>query len=339
MDIFSYEGSKRVGVKNNLIKIDRLLDWSRFSLIFKDAKLRKRLGPTGYDPLLLFKCLLLGQWHGLSDPQLEESLKIRIDFMLFTGLDLHSPVPDETTHCRFRNLLVAKGLYNKLLTETCDQLEAHGLKLKVADTAIVDATLIESAARPNRVLEQIPEDRLESDNIEIPTESFSADEDARWIKKGRKSTFGYKGFMRCDEEGFVDCTHVTPANIGESPQLEKMCKGVKAKWLLADKAYASKANRACVKQQGLKDGILRRAYRNRPLRASEKRFNKLISKRRFRIEQVFGIGKRLFDLGRSRYFSTLKTHGQVTMIAICMNLLKAANKISLTPEIRPMNEI
>ena len=46
----------------------------------------------------------LEAWHGLSDPALERSLRVRLDFMLFFGFDLHSGVPpDETTHCRFRN--------------------------------------------------------------------------------------------------------------------------------------------------------------------------------------------------------------------------------------------
>lgn len=332
MDIFSYEGNKRIGSENILVKVDHLIDWSRFSLLLTQAKIRNKLGPNGYDPLLLFKCLLLGQWHGLSDPQLEESLKIRLDFMLFAGLDLHSTIPDETTHCRFRNLLVAKGLFDDFLTEICFQLEEHGLKLKEAETAIVDATLIESAARPNKILETIAQDR-EEDSIDCQiTEDLSVDPDARWVKKGRKSTFGYKGFVRCDEEGFVDCTHVTPANEGESPQLEKLTEGAKAKRFLADKAYASKANREHLKDKKIKDGIMHKAVRNRPLRASQKCFNKLISKRRFRVEQVFGTAKRLFDMGRSRYFSTSKTHAQLTMVAICMNLLKAANKIKLCPE-------
>jgi IS5 family transposase len=38
--------------------------------------------------------LLIGQWHGLSDPKLERALKVRLDFMIFCGLDLHAPVPD-----------------------------------------------------------------------------------------------------------------------------------------------------------------------------------------------------------------------------------------------------
>ena len=88
-------------------------------------------------------------------------------------------------------------------------MEEHGLKLKKAETAIVDATLIDSSARPNKVLDTIAQDREEDKTGCEIAESLSADPDARWVKKGRKSTFGYKGFVRCDEEGFVDCTHVS----------------------------------------------------------------------------------------------------------------------------------
>ena len=66
---------------------------------------------------------------------------------------------------------------------------------------------------------------------------------------------------------------------------------------------------------------MRKAARNRPLRASEMRFNKMISKRRFRVEQCFGTMKRLFGLDRARVFCLAKTHAQLTMAAISQNLL------------------
>ena len=79
-------------------------------------------------------------------------------------------------------------------------------------------------------------------------------------------------------------------------------------------------------------GSLRKAARGRPLRASEKRFNKLISKRRFRIEQCFGTMKHLFGLHRAGDFGVTKTHAQLALAAIGQNLLKAANKITLNPQ-------
>lgn len=329
MDLFLREATHRIGSDDPLSKIDALLDWGEFSAILRRGLCRSGLGPSGYDPLLLFKCLLVGQWHGLSDPKLERALKVRLDFMLFAGLGLHAPVPDETTHCRFRNALVQAGIYDALLAEVCRQIEGHGLKVKEAGAAIIDATLIESAARPRTYVEAPPVDRAEDETPdEPPTVSFSADDDARWIKKGRKSMLGYKGFARTDEEGFVDKVHVTPANAAESPEFGTMIEGACAQRVLADKAYASKANRASLNGRH-RDGIMRKAARNRPLRQSEKRFNKLISKRRFRVEQCFGTMKRLFGLHRARYFGVARTHAQMVMAAISQNLLKAANKIIL----------
>jgi transposase, IS5 family len=51
----------------------------------------------------MFKEMVLQAWHSLSDPEPENSLRVRMDFMLFTGLDMLEEFPDETTHCRFRN--------------------------------------------------------------------------------------------------------------------------------------------------------------------------------------------------------------------------------------------
>ena len=340
MDLFLREAADRIGADDVLRKIDRLMNWQSFLPILKRGLKRTGIGPQGYDPLVLFKCLLIGQWHGLSDPKLERALKVRLDFMIFCGLDLHAPVPDETTHCRFRNALVRGGVYDDLLSEVCRQIEACGLKLKEAEAAIIDATLIESAARPRTYIEA-PQDRAEGDEPDDPELHFSADPDARWVKKGSKSTLGYKGFARTDEEGFVTKVHTTsankgPANKGESPAFATMIDGAKAQRVLADKAYASKANRDMLRSRH-RDGIMRKAVRGRPLRASEKRFNKLISKRRFRVEQCFGslkhlFGKRLFGLHRARYFGLAKTHAQLAMAAIGQNLLKAANKIKINPQ-------
>lgn len=330
MDLFLREASGRIDPEDVLSKIDALMDWPAFSPILKRGLKRSGVGPQGYDPLVLFKCLLIGQWHGLSDPKLERALKVRLDFMVFCGLGLNPPVPDETTHCRFRNALVKGGVYNDLLAEVCRQLEEHGLKLKVAAAAIIDATLIESAARPRNHIDP-PQHRAEDEAPDAPDVRFSADPDARWVKKGAKSTLGFKGFTRADEEGYIDRVHTTPANKAESPEFDTMVEGAKAQRVLVDKAYASRANRVAIKGKH-RDGSMRKAARGRPLRGSEKRFNKLISKRRFRVEQCFGTMKRLFGLHRARYFGLAKIHAQIAMAAIGQNLLKAANKITLTPQ-------
>ena len=107
-----------------------------------------------------------------------------------------------------------------------------------------------------------------------------------------------------------------------------MIEGSNAQRVLADKAYASTANRDALKGKH-RDGILHKAVRARPLRQSQKRFKKLISKHRFRSEQCFDTMKRLFGLYRAQYFGVAKTHAQMVMAAISQNLLKAAHKINV----------
>ena len=95
MELFLREASGRIDPDDVLSKIDALMDWRAFSPILKRSLKRSGVGPQGYDPLILFKCLLIGQWHGLSDPKLERALKVRLDFMVFCGLGLHASVADE----------------------------------------------------------------------------------------------------------------------------------------------------------------------------------------------------------------------------------------------------
>ena len=88
MGIFSYESARRIGDQNVLRKGDVSMDWSAISVLLKHGLKRLGLGLQSYKQITLFKCLLIAQWHNLSDPKLEECLRVRIDFMLVTGLDL-----------------------------------------------------------------------------------------------------------------------------------------------------------------------------------------------------------------------------------------------------------
>lgn len=68
-----------------------------------------------------------------------------------------------------------------------------------------------------------------------------------------------------DEEGFIDHVHVTPANAAECTQFETMIEGADARRVLADKAYASKANRTSLKGR-YRDGYVRKAARSERLK-------------------------------------------------------------------------
>ena len=71
--------------------------------------------------------------------------------------------------------------------------------------------------------------------------------------------------------------------------------------LKADKGYQSKRNAELLKERKLKNHILKKAYKNRPLTSWKKRFNKLIGKTRFKVERTFGRIKRYFSEETARY--------------------------------------
>lgn len=249
--------------------------------------------------------------------------------MVITGL---GDVPDESTICRFRNLLITQGLMDSLLSEVNRQLESRGLKVRESRGAILDATVITSASRPKRELERIAVDRSEEETVYQITEqqSLSKDPDATWLKKGNRSYFGYKGFMATDQEdGFITHVHVTPAHVSEVKQLATILPDLpRAERLYADKGYACQANKKLLKQSKIKNGFMEKAKRGKPLTSAQKRFNRMISKVRYKVEQGFGTLKRRFKFDRASYTTTPKVQAQMTLKAIAFNLLKALNKLS-----------
>ena len=334
MSFFLLGANERIGNRNKLMKLLKLLDWNRISKHLRGIhknEIDPLGGPKCYNNLSMFKAILLSQWYSLSDASLEEALRVRLDFMLFTGFEIGEDVPDHTTLCRFRNKLVEKGLDETLFNEINNQLEEMNIKVKQAKAAIVDATIIESAARPRKTIIPPEQDRQEREAPSSYTLKKSVDPDAEWLIKGKRCYFGYKGFVLADaDKGFITDVHITPANRGESPELPRMIKNLKGGRLMADKAYASEENRRILKEKSIKDGIMHKAKRNHPLRSSQKKFNKLISQKRYKIEQGFGTLKRRFRFSRASYLTKIKVEAQLRFKSMCFNLLKAVNMVEFT---------
>jgi len=322
MDFFTLGVMERVKQDNQLVRLDKLIDWKPIEGLLKGVHVNEvnpKGGPKAYNNLSMFKAILLGQWHNLSDPGLETAIRLRLDFMMFTRFDVGVDLPDETTLCRFRNKLIEQNKYYAVFNEVNRQLEEHGIKIKEAEAALVDATIVKSAARPRKTVN-------ESGEV-----SESADKDATWVKKGKKSYFGYRGYAVADEkDGFIQHIIVKPANESEMNQLPSLLKHIHGKRVLTDKGFSSQQNREEVKKMGIKDGISHKATRNHPLRWSQKLFNKFIAKRRFRIEQAFGTFKRRFLFDRASYFGTAKVEAQFYLKAICFNMNKALRKVVIT---------
>ncbi len=72
---------------------------------------------------------------------------------------------------------------------------------------------------------------------------------------------------------------------------------------------------------------LHKGKRNKPLTDAEVEENKTWSEKRFRVEQVFGIAKRCYNLDRFPYVGLLPNKVKAFMTVIAMNIKRAFNLI------------
>jgi transposase, IS5 family len=298
------------GRNERLERIAGLIDWEPLGRLVSGV----RPGETGrppYDPLAMFKALLLAQWYGLSDPGLEEALLDRVSFRRFCGLALDAPTPDETTLCRFRNALKQAGLGEPLFQEVLDQLDRAGFVLKAG--TLLDATLVRSSGRTPP-----------SGSTPPGEESRSAhDPDANWTRTGPKRGlfFGYKAHLAVDQgSGLIRDYKLTGAKTYESEVADDLVQGDEQA-VYADKAYEKRTRREGLKARGIKDRIQHRRVRGqRQLPHWQAKRNKLIARIRQAIERTFSQLKGRYRLTRMRYAGIEANAFNLGLIAIAYNL-------------------
>ena len=263
--------SKRV---DRLERTHELLDWRRLRRLL-DPLISSRLDAPDCPPLSLFRALLLQQWHNLSDPGLEDALADRLSFRKFVGIPLAEDTPDETAFVRFRERLRQHDLAEALFEEVNRQLETRGLMIRKG--ALVDASIIEADARRPSVKEG---------------EVSMVDPDATFTKKHGKTYSGFKMHVGVDQgSGLIRRLLTTTAAIHASLAFKSLISGDEGA-AYGGNAYGSKTHRAWLKALGVKDRLMYKAAKNRPLTAWQVWFNKAVPGPRSQFEQVFGIFKR-----------------------------------------------
>jgi len=107
-----------------------LIDWAPFRSILEemyDNRSEKGRRPN-CDVILMFKILILQQWYGLSDPEVERQMADRISFMDFLGFP--DPFPDSWTVRLFKERIAETGKKEMVWAELQRQLDAMGLQVK-----------------------------------------------------------------------------------------------------------------------------------------------------------------------------------------------------------------
>ncbi len=286
----------------------KIIKWHNIEQYLVDLHSSKK-GERAYPPLMMFKALLLQSWYHLSDQQLENQLARDLLFRRFVGIGLDDSVPDHSSIWRFRQKVSAEGRLEFLLARLNQGLTEAGLYIKQGQVSIIDASVIE--AKQSR-----PHKGADGEN----TQDKEAGYNVKQSSDGKmKTTFGFKAHMNVDEDGFISQVLITAGNVHDSQCLEDLLTGAEAA-VYADSAYAGSKHDQLLKDKQIKNGILKRAYRNKPLTKTEKLHNQRMSSIRSTVERVFGILKQHYGMGKARYLGKARNHARLLLMSMAYNL-------------------
>lgn len=148
-----------------------------------DEALGYRIGPQGgrppFDPVLMFKILVIQSANNLSDERAEFLINDRLSFMRFLGLGLSDRVPDARTIWLFREKLTKAGAIRGLFGRFDAVLRSAGYIAMSGQ--IIDASLVAAPKQRNTEDEKkaIKEGRVPEHWKARPGKLRQKDRDAR----------------------------------------------------------------------------------------------------------------------------------------------------------------
>src|ERR1019366_8206144 len=150
-------------------------------------------------------------------PAVEEALYESVSLRGFVDIDLgREPAPDETTVCKFRQLLEEHQLGARIFERVQEHLQERGLRIGTG--TIVDATIVHApSSTKNREQKRDPE--------------------MHQTRKGKQWYFGMKAHVGVDSKSkLIHAVVAKPANVADSRVLPDLLHGDETRaW--GDQAY------------------------------------------------------------------------------------------------------
>jgi len=294
-----------------LERLAAVVDFEVFRGLLIVALRRSARGKGGrppFDPVMMFKILVLQALYSLSDEATEFQIKDRLSFQRFLGLGLDGRVPDATTVWLFREQLVKAKAIDKLFVRFDAALTDRGYLAMGGQ--IVDATVVPAPKQRNTEDEKaaIKEGKIPERWKEKPAKVRQKDRDARWTVKYSKAKvkegadprafkpidlaipmFGYKNHIGIDRaHGLIRTWDASAANAHDGARLpELLSKRNTGSGVWADTAYRSKKNEAFLERGMFTSNIHHKRKPRRPLPEHIARANARRSAVRSAVEHVF----------------------------------------------------
>ena len=257
--------------------------------------------PVGIERML--RIHFLQHWFNLSDPAAEEALYDSRAMRRFVRIDLgHEAAPDETTICKFRHLLEAQNLGDRLFALIAQYLHENGLK--VSTGTIVDASIINApSSTKNREKKRDP--------------------DMRQTRKGNQWYFGMKAHIGVDSKTKLIHSVAAPAaNVHDSQLLGDLLHGEETR-VWGDSAYTGQRDVIRQHAPNAKDFTNKKGSRFHPLTEEQRAKNQTKSKVRAKAEHPFLVLKRIFGFNKVRYRGLDKNANWLFIACGLVNLYQA----------------
>jgi transposase, IS5 family len=322
---FKLERISKLG--DPLEKLTRCIDWKIFRSILDKALIKEAKGPGGrpaYDYIMMFKILILQEYFGLSDEQMEFQITDRFSFMRFLGLRTCDKVPDCNTIWAFREQLKEGDIVKQLFDKFTKHLAQNNLivnKGKIIDASIIEVPVQRNSREENK---QIKEETVPKAWKRFPNKLSHKDTEARWTSKNGEDYYGYKNHIKVDSrKKFIDGYFVTDASIHDSMAAEDLLtKKDKGQPLHADSAYTGERLEKAISKSGMTNKVHEKGYRNHPLTEKQKKSNNKKSKIRARVEHVFGFMKQSVGNPIIRTIGLARAKIKIGLLNLTYNLFR-----------------
>ena len=298
-----------------LEQMDKVIDWAKIDNILK--KYYKigfsAEGADEYPPLMLFKCLLLQKWFRI-------------------------PYDPHYIFSRIRKRVSKKAMI-KINSEVLKHFDKKGLSIN--EGIAIDARLVQFASRPIsndeikklREKKETPDEKLDKNGKPI---KFSQDSESVWTAIDDDPHYDLKEHASIDvNNGFILATNMTPASYHESLYLPyctiyRLHTDQPLQKVYADKGYFGKPNRDFLNINGIEDGSMRKDTTIAKLTEYEVERNIKLAKKRYIVEQYFGLSHLHDGAKLVRFITIIKNTMDAMFRQFAFNLNRGSKLLGFT---------
>ena len=293
-----------------LERMDEIIPWDEIVALIEPYYYKNNRGRKAIPIERMFRMFLLQRWYSLSDEGLEDAIYDSYAMRKFMHLDfLDESVPDATTLCKFRKLIVDNGIDKLFFNSIQKFMEENGYIMRGG--TIVDATIIDA-----------PKSTKNEENARDP--------EMHQAKKGNQWYFGAKFHVGVDAgTGLVHTLETTAANVGDATVAHKLFRE-DDEVAYGDSAYCALAKHDEIKNDPNLSNIDFRMNSQKPYRKHiwesgpgiywfrQMEYQK--SRVRCKVEYVFHIVKDVFGFRKTPYRGIRKLDAAGNVLFASANL-------------------